>query len=110
MKAKLLILTILLIVLSGKIGIPVLAAGKVKPNILFILSDDHSVPHVGCYGDENCLKFYITPNLDAFAKESMVFTRSYTTAPQCAPSRISIFTGRSPISTRTSRFAQPAQK
>jgi len=81
-----------------------------KPNILLILTDDHSVPHVGCYGDENCLKFNITPNLDAFAKESKVFTRAYTTAPQCAPSRISIFTGRSPISTRTSRFAQPAQK
>jgi N-sulfoglucosamine sulfohydrolase len=110
MKAKPLILTISLIVLSGKIGIPVLAAEKMKPNILFILSDDHSVPHVGCYGDENCLKFDITPNLDAFAKESMAFTRAYTTAPQCAPSRVSIFTGRSPISTRTSRFGQPAQK
>jgi len=81
-----------------------------KPNILLILSDDHSVPHIGCYGDENCLKFNITPNLDSFAKESMMFTRAYAIAPQCAPNRISLFTGRSPVSTRTSRFAQPAQK
>ena len=86
------------------------AEGQEKPNILLILSDDHSVPHVGYYGDENCLKFNITPNLDTFAKESMIFTRAYSMAPQCAPNRISIFTGRSPISTRTSRFAQPAQK
>ena len=91
-------------------GIPVMAAEKVKPNFLFILSDDHSVPHVGAYGDENSLKFKITPHLDALAKESMVFTRAYTTAPQCAPSRVSIFTGRSPIATRTSRFTQPVQK
>ena len=91
-------------------GIPVMAAEKVKPNFLFILSDDHSVPHVGAYGDENSLTFEITPHLDALAKESMVFTRAYTTAPHCAPSRVSIFTGRSPIATRTSRFAQPAQK
>ncbi len=91
-------------------GIPVMGAEKVKPNFLFILSDDHSVPHVGAYGDENSLKFKITPHLDALAKESMVFTRAYTTAPQCAPSRVSIFTGRSPIATRTSRFAQPVQK
>ncbi len=87
-----------------------MAAEKVKPNFLFILSDDHSVPHVGAYGDENSLTFEITPHLDALAKESMVFTRVYTTAPHCAPSRVSIFTGRSPIATRTSRFAQPAQK
>ena len=58
------------------------AEGQEKPNILLILSDDHSIPHVGCYGDENCLKFNITPNLDAFAKESMIFTRAYSMAPQ----------------------------
>ena len=91
-------------------SIPVLALEKAKPNILLVLSDDHSVPHVGAYGDENSLTFEITPHPDALAKESMVFTRAYTTAPQCAPSRVSIFTGRSPIATRTSRFTQPAQK
>jgi len=47
------------------------------PNILLILSDDHSVPHVGCYGGRNCLRFDITPNLDAFAKEGMRFDRAW---------------------------------
>lgn len=80
-----------------------------KPNILLILSDDHSVPHLGCYGSVNCNRFNITPNLDALAKGGMRFDRAYTSAPQCAPSRISIFAGRSPVGLGVTRFAQPAQ-
>ncbi len=81
-----------------------------KPNILLILSDDHSFPHVGCYGDANVLKYNITPNLDSFAKEGMRFSRAYTTAPQCAPSRTSIFTSCSPVSIDVSRFGEPSRK
>lgn len=80
-----------------------------RPNILLILSDDHSLPHLGCYGNENIKKFNITPNLDNFAKESMMFSKAYTTAPQCAPSRASIFTGKSPVSISSTRFAQPVK-
>lgn len=39
----------------------------------------------------------------------MRLERAYTTAPQCAPSRISIFSGRSPVSLSVTRFAQPAR-
>ena len=74
-----------------------------KPNILFILSDDHSVPHLGCYGDPN-LK---TPNLDKLAAEGMRFERTYTTAPQCVPSRSSLMTGRSAVDIRMTRFSAP---
>lgn len=81
-----------------------------KPNILLILSDDHSFPHAGCYGDANVLKYNITPNLDSFAKEGIRFTRAYATAPQCAPSRTSIFTSCSPVSIDVSRFGEPARK
>lgn len=80
-----------------------------KPNILLVLSDDHSVPHLGAYGDSNCLKYGLTPNLDAFAREGMRFERAYTSAPQCAPSRSSIFTGRSPVGLSTTRFAHPVR-
>lgn len=80
-----------------------------KPNILLILSDDHSVPHVGCYGNADFLKYNITPNLDAFAAEGMRFDRAYTAAPQCAPSRISIFASQSPVKLGVTRFAQPAR-
>ncbi len=81
-----------------------------KPNIILILSDDHSFPHVGCYNDVNVLKYNLTPNLDAFAKKGIRFERAYTTAPQCAPSRTSMFTGCSPVSIDVTRFAEPARK
>ena len=84
-------------------------AASGRPNILLVLSDDHSVPHLGCYGSQNCKRFNITPNLDALAAEGMRFDRAYTTAPQCAPSRISIFAGRSPVGLAVTRFAQPAR-
>ncbi|MEO0445975.1 MAG: sulfatase [Verrucomicrobiota bacterium] len=80
-----------------------------RPNILLILSDDHSVPHLGAYGCPNCERFEITPNLDAFAAEGMRFDHAYTAAPQCAPSRTSIFAGRSPVGLSATRFSQPAE-
>ena len=89
---------------------PAKEATKEKPNVILILSDDHSFPHVGCYGDANVLKYNITPNLDAFAKQGVRFERAYTTAPQSAPSRTSIFTGCSPVSIDVTRFAEPARK
>ncbi len=84
-----------------------LSAEQGKPNVLLILSDDHSVPHVSCYGDENTKRFNITPNLERFAEQGMRFDRAYTSAPQCAPSRISIFASRSPVDLGVTRFAQP---
>jgi len=74
-----------------------------KPNILLILSDDHSSPHLSCAGDPN-LK---TPNIDKLAQEGMSFQRAYTTAPQCVPSRASIMTGRSAVDIRMTRFSAP---
>jgi len=73
-----------------------------KPNIVFILSDDHSWPFLGCYGTE--MK---TPNLDRFAAEGMKFSRLFTGAPQCVPSRACYLTGRSPVACRITRFSSP---
>jgi arylsulfatase A-like enzyme len=89
--------------LAGQTGSA--AAGATRPNIVLILSDDHSVPHLGAYGSPNPK----TPALDAFAAQGMRFQRMHTTAPQCAPSRGSIFTGRSPIANDSTRFTQPAR-
>ena len=86
-----------------------LMADPSQPNVLLILSDDHSVPHISCYDDVNTTQFDITPNLQKFAEQGMRFDRAYTTAPQCAPSRISIFACRSPVGLGVTRFAQPAQ-
>ncbi len=73
------------------------------PNILFILSDDHSAPYLGIYGAD----WMKTPNLDAFGREGMVFERAFTAAPQCVPSRTALMTGRSPVSARMGRFSSP---
>jgi N-sulfoglucosamine sulfohydrolase len=72
-------------------------------NILLILSDDHSFPHVGCYGNPDIQ----TPNLDKFAAQGMRFDRAYVTTPQCVPSRASFMTGRSPIQIGMTRFSAP---
>ena len=106
-RSTILILTALLLVPCLALRAAEPADSKAKPNILLVVSDDHSVPHVGAYGDANCLKNQITPNLDKFAKEGMCFTRAYTAAPQCAPSRIALLTGRSPVGLASTRFGQP---
>ncbi|MEQ9286369.1 MAG: sulfatase [Cyclobacteriaceae bacterium] len=77
-----------------------------RPNILLILSDDHSMPYLGCYGNTD-LK---TPNLDNLAANGVLFNHAYTTAPQCVPSRASILTGRSVVDIRMSRFSAPLSR
>ena len=73
------------------------------PNILLVLSDDQSARFAGCYGYDAIA----TPNLDRFANEGVRFNRAYTSAPQCVPSRASIFTGRSAVSIGMTRFSAP---
>ena len=53
-----------------------------RPNILWMIAEDFG-PHLGCYGT----KEVSTPVLDAMAAKGMRFTRYYTTAPVCSPSR-----------------------
>ncbi|MBL9200143.1 MAG: sulfatase [Opitutaceae bacterium] len=79
------------------------AASAAKPNILFILSDDHSYPFLSCYGDPNVR----TPTLDRLAAEGMKFHRFFTAAPQCVPSRAAYLTGRSAVAARMTRFSSP---
>ena len=68
------------------------ATQKRKPNIIFILIDDMGWKDAGFMGSH----YYETPNMDRLAKEGMVFTNAYSTAPNCAPSRASILTGQYP--------------
>ena len=78
------------------------AAAK-RPNILFLLSDDHSYPYLGCYGNKDVQ----TPNLDRFAAQGMRFDRMFVGCPQCVPSRATLMTGRSPVAARMVRFTSP---
>ena len=63
-----------------------------KPNVIFILADDFGYKDMGCMGS----KFYETPNIDAIAKEGMVFSNGYAACQVCSPSRASIMSGKFP--------------
>jgi len=71
-----------------------------------ILSDDHSVPYLGCYGNTDMH----TPNLNQLAAEGVRFNHAYTTAPQCVLSRASILTGRNVLDVQMLRFSAPLDK
>lgn len=62
-----------------------------KQNVVFILVDDLK-PLINSFGEEQM----ITPNLDAFAKESVAFTNAHAQQAVCAPSRVSFMTGMRP--------------
>ncbi len=61
-----------------------------RPNILFIMSDDHAYQAISAYSN------YLieTPNIDRIAKEGMLFTNASVTNSICAPSRATILTGK----------------
>lgn len=60
-----------------------------RPNIVFIMSDDHASHAMSCYGS----KVNTTPNLDRIANEGMRFDNCFCTNSICSPSRAAILTG-----------------
>ncbi|QLE00788.1 sulfatase [Galbibacter sp. BG1] len=63
---------------------------KQRPNIVFIMSDDHAYQAISAYSD----KLVETPNIDKIAKKGMLFTNASVTNSICAPSRAVILTGK----------------
>ena len=102
MKIKLLYFSVLL-ALSP---ISLMAQKKVKtqpPNIVFLVSDDHSAPFLRCYGYPDIK----TPNIDKLAAEGILYRKAYTTAPQCVLSRAGLMTGRNTLDIQMTRFSAP---
>ncbi len=64
--------------------------GKSRPNILFAIADDWSWPHASIARD----KVVKTPTFDRIAREGVMFTNAYVSAPSCTPSRGAILTGQ----------------
>jgi choline-sulfatase len=63
-----------------------------KPNILVLMSDQHTPFITGCYGDSSVQ----TPNLDRLATEGVTFDAAYCNSPLCVPSRLSMLSGKHP--------------
>jgi choline-sulfatase len=68
------------------------ATATPRPNIVFILTDNHGAWTLGCYGNKEIR----TPNIDKLASEGMLFTRAYCDNSVCSPSRATFLTGLLP--------------
>lgn len=63
------------------------------PNVLLILADDMTYHDLGSYGNPDVR----TPNLDRLAGEGLRFEYAFNSAPMCAPTRMSLYTGIHPV-------------
>src|SRR5215831_10865930 len=61
-----------------------------RPNIVFIMSDDHAAQAISAYGS----RLIKTPNIDRLAKEGMKLENCFVTNSICTPSRAAILTGK----------------
>ncbi|QQS47528.1 MAG: sulfatase [Acidobacteriota bacterium] len=66
------------------------AAQPARPNIIFIMSDDHASHAISAYGS----RLIKTPNIDRLATEGMLFENCFVTNSICTPSRAAILTGK----------------
>lgn len=64
--------------------------GNIRPNIVFIMSDDHAYQAISAYG----YGLNHTPNIDRIAEEGALFTHMFVTNSICAPSRAVMLTGK----------------
>ncbi|MDZ8117825.1 sulfatase family protein [Pontiella agarivorans] len=70
------------------------AFAETRPNILFVMSDDHTSQAIGAYGGR-LAGLNPTPTIDSIAAEGMVMENAFCQNAICTPSRASIMTGQS---------------
>ena len=63
-----------------------------RPNVVFILTDNHGAWTLGCYGNKDIR----TPHIDRMASEGMLFGRAMSSNPVCSPTRATYLTGLMP--------------
>ena len=84
--AQLIAVTVATISLAAQVQ----AAKPDRPNILYIMADDHAAHAISAYGS----RINQTPNLDRLGKEGMRFDRVFAVNSICTPSRATILTGK----------------
>lgn len=70
-----------------------MATAADRPNILYIMSDDHAAHSISAYGGR-LAKVAPTPNLDRLAREGALLTNAFCTNSICSPSRACVLTGQ----------------
>ncbi|MFN0088519.1 MAG: sulfatase [Blastocatellia bacterium] len=83
------LLLAVLLVCSTISGAQTASVGR-RPNIVFIMSDDHAAHAISAYGS----RLIKTPNIDRLANEGMKFENAFVTNSICTPSRAVILTGK----------------
>lgn len=74
-----------------------------RPNIVLVITDQQRFDTIAAAGFD----YMLTPNLDRLVREGVCFDRMFVTAPSCAPSRASLFTGLYPHTTGVFRNDEP---
>ncbi|WP_366183782.1 sulfatase [Flavobacterium ovatum] len=82
----------LAVLLFCQLGISQRSSNK-QPNIIYIMSDDHTAQAIGAYGSR-LAKLNPTPTIDKLAAEGMLFENAFVTNSICTPSRACIITGQ----------------
>jgi len=72
------------------LALPMIGLASERPNILFIMSDDHATKAVSAYDDS----LMQTPNIDRIADNGIRFDRAYVGNAICGPSRATMLTGK----------------
>lgn len=75
------------------LSVRVNAEESLRPNILFLFSDDHAIKSISAYGGP-LAEVAPTPNIDRIAREGAVFVNSFCANSICGPSRATILTGK----------------
>lgn len=70
--------------------IPIFSFAQQKPNIIYIMSDDHDADAISAYSK----KLIQTPNIDRLAKEGIKFTNAFVGNSICGPARATLLTGQ----------------
>ncbi len=73
--------------------LPSVASAASRPNILYIMSDDHAAHAISAYGSR-LAEIAPTPNIDRLAQEGALFTNAFCTNSICSPSRACVLTGQ----------------